>query len=218
MISHVIYHIPGRKVGCAKDLEFRKLLYLKVEGAIPDIEVLQELHDKTDKEAGDIEWEWADSFGYKRGVHYTVTINAIKVGSRRAVDLGVTGFQTMTQEDRVKYAKKGGRRSAELGLTGFQRQREFTTPEQRQNQAKIASAIGRRRLMETSTSEQRSEWVRAGGRATGRRLADSNSTGYQLTSECPHCGIVTNLANLKRWHLDNCPKKKRITRRAPLPC
>ena len=53
MITHIIYHIPGRKVGCCKDLEYRKSLYLEMEGAIPEIEVLEELHDKSDQEATD---------------------------------------------------------------------------------------------------------------------------------------------------------------------
>lgn len=26
-------------------------------------------------------------------------------------------------------------------------------------------------------------------------------------NECPHCGVRTNIGNLKRWHLDNCKKK-----------
>ena len=85
MITHVIYHISGRKVGCTKSIEQRKQLYLRDNGAIPDIEVLEELHDKTDQEAGDREWWWADHFGYKRENHYTVIMNATKVQYQRSI-------------------------------------------------------------------------------------------------------------------------------------
>ena len=61
VVSHTIYHIPGRKVGCTQSLERRKQQYLAEEGRIPQIEILEELSDKTDQEAGDIEWQWADA-------------------------------------------------------------------------------------------------------------------------------------------------------------
>lgn len=37
MLTHVIYHIPSRKVGCTKDLDYRRRLYLEAEGVVPDI-------------------------------------------------------------------------------------------------------------------------------------------------------------------------------------
>lgn len=67
MITHLIYHILDRKVGCTKDLENRKKRYLESEGSVPEMVVIERLRDKTDQEAGDREWQWADWFGYKRG-------------------------------------------------------------------------------------------------------------------------------------------------------
>ena len=46
MITHIIYHIPGRKVGCTKDLKYRRSLYQEMDGAVPEIEILEELHDR----------------------------------------------------------------------------------------------------------------------------------------------------------------------------
>ena len=34
MITHIIYHIVGRKVGCTKDMEWRKRLYEEDEGIV----------------------------------------------------------------------------------------------------------------------------------------------------------------------------------------
>src|SRR4051812_39419932 len=84
LITHIIYHIPGRKVGCTKNLKERLLWYKRYEGKIPNYEVLEELHDKTDQEAGDIEWEWADRFDYNRGSHFTsLTFELRSIGGRK---------------------------------------------------------------------------------------------------------------------------------------
>jgi hypothetical protein len=184
MITHVIYHIPGRKVGCTKDLTFRKWWYQTSEGSLPNgMEILEELHDKTNEEAGDIEWQWADRLGYRRGKHYTLTTAVLfpersrdlmrkrgKNGGLKAAKLGY-GFQNSTREQQVDRARrgaaKGGRRCAELGLTGYQ----------------------------NLTFEQRS--------AAGRK-------GSQKRDTCPHCGMITNVMNLNRWHNDNCPRRKKI--------
>ena len=95
MITHIIYHIPGRKVGCTRNLEARRLLYLSREGSIPKIEILEELCDKTDQEAGDQEWRWADRLGYKRGKHYAES-----------------GYVVISMETRIRAGRKGGRASA----------------------------------------------------------------------------------------------------------
>lgn len=29
-----------------------------------------------------------------------------------------------------------------------------------------------------------------------------------VKSECPHCGKLTDIANGKRWHFDNCKLKE----------
>lgn len=137
MITHTIYHIPGRKVGCTKNLQSRINEYLKHEGVVPNVEVLEELHDKTDQEAGDIEWIWADKFGYNRGRHYSITIAASIAGGRRANSVfseeeiharGVRGglgrYRNYPPEQISEWSRRagliGGRAAANKGVLGCQ--------------------------------------------------------------------------------------------------
>lgn len=90
MISHIIYHIPNRKVGCTRNLEKRKHMYLNQEGVMPHIVVLEELHDLTDKEAGDIEWYWADKLHYKRDQHYMANRTKSYIDTQVVTKLGNT--------------------------------------------------------------------------------------------------------------------------------
>ena len=65
---YTIYHIPGEKVGCTVDFTQRIRQYPK--GTI--FEILEEFGDHIgDKSAGDVEWFYADMYGYKRGPHYS---------------------------------------------------------------------------------------------------------------------------------------------------
>src|SRR4051812_8565757 len=108
---HFIYYIPGRKIGCTKNLEGRKRMYLEMEGVVPEIEILEELHDKTDQEAGDIEWQWADALGYKRENHYTVIMNAARVRSMKG--------NSYSFEEKSKIGKLVGEKVRELKLGIF---------------------------------------------------------------------------------------------------
>jgi hypothetical protein len=172
MITHIIYHILGRKVGCTKDMDWRKKLYVKMEGKIPEIEILEELHDKTDKEAGDIEWQWADKLGYKRENHYTHIMRAVSARGKRGGPVAARILQaTATFEQRSQWGRKGGikgaRRTHELGLGGYK----------------------------NLTYEQRVAAARKGG-------------GFQYDI-CPHCGMISNVANLKNHHFENCRFKNK---------
>lgn len=82
-ISHIIYHIPGRKVGCTKDLNGRLKYYGYKESIVPELIILEKLYNKTDQEAGDIEWKWADKLGYKRETHYSKTIKFVRFRSSK---------------------------------------------------------------------------------------------------------------------------------------
>ncbi len=181
-ISHIIYHIPGKKVGCTRDLAGRKLWYSK------DIviEVLEELHDRTDQEAGDIEWAWADKFSYKRGNHYTKVASVTMTPEARqqlARHRGRRdgGYQNLPREELLEIARKGGSRSFELkaGFHGF-------------------------------THEQYVEAGRKsrGGSKGGLRTAALGKAGCQRRIQCPHCTMVGIIPNMHRWHFDNCPQKK----------
>jgi hypothetical protein len=129
--SHTIYHVYGRKCGCTKNLRDRKQWYRSNWGFDPIIRILEELYDKTDQEAGDIEWQYADKLGYRRGVHYTLTMHAVTS----------PGSYCMQTHDKIKVAAaKGGtiraaklspvRRSMIARLGGFRRA-EVLTPQRR---------------------------------------------------------------------------------------
>lgn len=205
MITHIIYEIPGRKVGCTKNIEHRMNRYLREEGIIPKFNIREELVDKTDKEAGDIEWDWADKLGYRRGIHYTTTINQLSQVGKRGGLLG--------------------------GLKGQIRFMEMTTEAQRKEWATKASL----RARETVTSDELKERGRKGGLITSskktleqhreltkkalakltpeKRQKLGNNGAYIKRGRCPHCHLESNLANLYRWHYDNCPKRRKFLTR-----
>lgn len=127
----IIYHIPGRKVGCTKNIRSRIAKYRNKEGVDPEYEVLEELHDITDQEAGDREWAWADKLGYKRGIHYSVSVKRSHAGGRRSVEI-------VLPEQYKEWAQKGGLSGGQKG--GFTR-KETTTFEQRQEWGRIGGSI-----------------------------------------------------------------------------
>ena len=120
MITHVIYHAPERrKVGCTRDIEARRGWYSR--GTV--IEVLEELHDATDREAGDREWHWADKLGYPRRKHYVDAISMgqsegsrLTLSSDELSDLNKRSALKISPERRIERAKKMGAGSVR-GLT-----------------------------------------------------------------------------------------------------
>lgn len=40
-----------------------------------------------------------------------------------------------------------------------------------------------------------------------KKIADARKGKPQPTDTCPHCGMVTSITNIKRWHGDNCKHK-----------
>jgi hypothetical protein len=172
---HFIYHIAGRKVGCTKDMNYRKSLYKQMEGVVPKIEILEELHDKTDQEAGDMEWQWADKLGYKRDTHYTVTMKAVSSRGRS----GALARLALPESELDDQASR--RRDKLMSNFSF---------EERSSWAKKASV--------------NKEASKRGGLKGGRTTAALGKTAWQQKAECPNCGLVGGLAIMMRWHFDNC--------------
>ena len=46
------------------------------------------------------------------------------------------------------------------------------------------------------------------GKIGGKKTAENGMTPFQKKVECPHCGKIGQLANMKRHHFDNCKFKK----------
>lgn len=167
MISHVIYEIPGIKVGCTKDLTRRSIENRLTYGDDIVIKVLKELHDLTNREAGDTERNWQIKLGYPTNVHYAdlgwVTGAAGRAGLESQFAKGIHASQTGKTAFHTGAAGRiGGKRCGELGKSGFQ--------------------TG----------------------AAGRRTAELGKNAFQQKATCPRCGRVGQLANMKRWHFDNC--------------
>lgn len=213
MITHVIYHIPGRKVGCTRNLSKRMMNYPKDT----QFEILEELCDFTDKQAGDREWEWADKFGYRRGSHFTVipredNLRGASMGGRIAAKLKKGGWWGLTIDQRIEAGKKGGRTTADRGKAGFQNY----TPEQRTEHGRrggTASALrnakrGTNPFQDNRTPEEIRETARRGGLKGGRSLADQGRSGFKQRGICPHCGHENNVAVLGRLHFDKCKSRK----------
>lgn len=183
MITHYIYHIPGRKVGCTKDLKTREWDYKSKEGTIPTMEVLEEVHDANDQEAGDREWWWADKLGYPRSHHYTHTLR---------ITSGITPEQRS-----IRGHKAGTKRMNNLTQEG---RRELAT------KASRAALISPNRKPPPKLSfEQASD---RSSKTTQRMVAEGHHT-LQPT-ECPHCGTKGGFLALQRWHFNRCRKLKGI--------
>lgn len=173
------------------------MLYLSL-GIEPDktskyfneIEILQVLKNHTDKEAGDVEWEYADKFGYPRGKHYTESMKALSVGGKKggAVSSGGTigglvggmltykvNFSRQTAEQRVAAGKKGGRIGGAI-----------LTFEQLSYAGKMSIA--------KSTHQQRVEWGKLGGSKGGTARA-FNLSSKEIKSISSKAGKVGGLVS-----------------------
>jgi hypothetical protein len=114
-MMHTIYHAIGIKVGCTTNLA-RRRAYYRSKGIII-LRVLEELHDKTDQEAGDIEWQWADRFGYQRGQHFAVSRKAaLSLPPERRSEIAratICNTRSHSSERNLEIARMGGRSTAE---------------------------------------------------------------------------------------------------------
>lgn len=212
MATHTIYHIYGYKVGCTNNLIRRISEYRRMGFSTEEIQVLEELHDKTDKEAGDIEWQWADRFGYRRGAHYSTLTReqrsigfstmsfeahqeAGRKGDRRARELG-TGIYGLTLEQR----REGGRRGGKIGGKNGSREDKIKAG---LKGGQRAAELGRTGF-QTMTFEKHSE--------IGHQTAKLGRAGFQIKIVCVHCGFESNAANIHQWHDDNCKKRPMVRR------
>jgi arginyl-tRNA--protein-N-Asp/Glu arginylyltransferase len=148
---HVIYHIPGQKVGCSKQFDIRKKQYPK--GTV--FQVLEELTDCTDEEAGDVEWAWADHFGYRRGQHYSIAVKASIASANMSEDsrrILATQASVQRQMHRAEYSarqkdlmtRRTQEERSEIAKRGVQSQ----TPEQRSAKALKAAATKRLKALQ----------------------------------------------------------------------
>jgi hypothetical protein len=195
LITHIIYHIPGRKVGCTKNLEHRKRKYLKDEGSLPEIEILLELNDKTDQEAGDIEQDLNNRFGYRGQSHYTATIASAKLGARKLND-------TLSTKRKGEIGKKAGAAAVAMGRTGFQ-----SMSFDRMIEVSHAGGLLGGRATARIPGHMSKIAREGGARAGAIRVSELKKSGCHQIGICRHCGRSMSLAALGRYHNDNCPRR-----------
>lgn len=223
-ITHIIYHIPGIKVGCTANLKRRRTEYKS------KLEVLEELHDKTDREAGDIEWDWAGKYGYPLGRHYAdIASKEMRESARVGGIKG--GRKSATSHGKNWYKEHGRKRGRVSGANYVNR----TTPKQRFERASKAAIRAReiipveQQLKQARKGGRRSVQLKAGihARTTEQISVDSSKgaarvlelrlSGMQRHAKCPHCGLVGNAAALGRWHFNNCKYRKMLPGEAAAP-
>lgn len=116
---YTIYHIFGKKVGCTSNFPYRCYEQGYLDG---QFEVLDLISDSCGGEfAGDIEWAWADWFGYKRRAHYRQNWNSRLTPVMRS-GIGKLGGDALTRKQKLLLAKRG---TAALQALPAERKREI---------------------------------------------------------------------------------------------
>lgn len=234
MITHVIYEIPGRKIGCTIDLENRLCLYKQWEGIRPEVRILEELHDATDQEAGDRERYWQEKLGYKVDrQHYadTVAMAASSVGSlqniphdERIVNGRKGGSQrvaNLTPEQLSEDNRRRGLRTLELGVGIFGRTLAQHSADSHQAGlvgGPIGGKIGGINSWIKLTPEERSARAKRNTNLAGLRRRIETGEAQECARQlglisskvrvrCPHCRKKGVRAAMHKWHFDNCPLK-----------
>jgi len=122
---YTIYHIPGIKIGCTKDLKTRSRANRKKYGKDINIETLFEYEENliSVNEIGNIEWEFADHYGYKREAHYSNLVNGINLGNKHS------------DEQKAKWTedRKGNTYGFQKGATSIFKDKEHTQESNIQN-------------------------------------------------------------------------------------
>ena len=187
-ITHYIYHIPGKKFGCTKNFERRTSNYGR---DVKKIIILHEiLYNCTDNEAGDRERHWNIQLGYKPGAHYGLGAKSYRKGGNKTAELGKGGFQTMTGDQRREVAAL----IVSLGVGIHSLSSEDKAAAARKSHVRQKElGVG------VFGSAARDIW-----RSAGIASAASEKASYKQTRQCTHCGVVSNPANIGRWHGDNC--------------
>jgi hypothetical protein len=176
MTTYTFYHIQGRKVGCTINFKQRQKQYP------PDtsFEILDQLEFSSHEEAAQHELTLNKQFGYNNGRLYSTSRKA----NSRVVELGKTGLQHLSHDQRVEAGRKGGKQAVKL-KTGI----HSLTDSQRKKNSRNAGLNSRKRT---------------GGEAS---RPGGLKGAFQKQDTCPHCRIISHIANLRRWHFDNCPRK-----------
>ena len=223
MNKFYIYEIPGRKVGCTKSIESRKMLYKKFENSTPEIILLETLENVTEQEAGDREWEWADKLGYKRGTHYTKALEAmdkmrklshkssnhpcnnkehLKKLQKAAIE---SPNHPKFNPEKLNYTRSFSHKSPNHPCNNKEHLKKLQKAsmdspnhisKHPEKMAKIIKAAIESPNHPSKNPELVKRWMIAGQRGASKQVT------------CPHCNLTGRIGAMKRWHFENCRHKK----------
>lgn len=172
-----IYHIVGLKCGCTDDLK-RLAWQHQREGELRSLEVI-EIVNGTPQQAGDVEWAWADRYGYPRGKHYS------------KFNWALTVSKEMQRENGKNYGWKGGR----AAVKNMNAKNAKLTKEQRSKIGRIGGKVWGRKAVETG---QLASIQSMGGKARAKVM-------NALRDHCETHGIICaphHMGNHRKKHPD----------------
>jgi hypothetical protein len=210
MITHVIYHIYGRKVGCTRNFHNRKGWYRSEGYTDKDFEILEELHDKTDQEAGDIEWQWLERFGYKKRGQPHYSSLAIEQRRKNANKAREAMIVSRSSDQWSEFASKGG--SARMASLTTEQRKSLARKggiacyEQSTEEERSKRAAGNGHRARNSMTEE--EWRRMSVNGGKKRAVELSHLAKKIVC-CPHCNLKGGFTAMQRWHFDNCSFKKK---------
>jgi len=105
MLDFIIYHLPGEKVGCTTRLKKRS----KEGYGGRELIILERISAACGPQfAGDVEWAYAEWFGYNKSAHYTNTW-AFKLSSEQRKQFAKRGYAARSPETKTaEYLSKVG--------------------------------------------------------------------------------------------------------------
>lgn len=87
------------------------------------------------------------------------------------------------------------------------------TPEQRREWGRkgglklvMSTTVEQHQERSRKTPEQHRKWALQRWQGHVRKPKRSVIRGFLQSAICPHCGLSSHIAILKRWHFNNCPK------------
>jgi hypothetical protein len=178
MVTYYIYHIIDEKVGCTIDLSHRSENFESLNGEDSrynkEIEILEKVVRELDDEES---WQVAGDRERWWQTKFGYSHDNIHYRSAR---LGL-----------IKAGEVGGKNGGRIGgLIGGPIGGKMTG-------AKLQE-LGHGLFGMTEEALQR---ARSNG---GKQLARMGMTPFQRRVKCPYCPKEGNLANMVRWHFDNC--------------
>ncbi len=116
-MTFYIYHVPGVKIGATCHLNARIKHNINKYGIEPYIieTLIGPDEESTWQTVGDLEWNWADHFGYDRGTHYKQSKIGGCTTGKKNVESGHLNRVRPSKNVAIECGKKVGKFAVESG-------------------------------------------------------------------------------------------------------